>query len=247
MKNRKFMALCCSATALALAVVVYAGEPAKPAKDVKDAAKDAAKQVKDAAKEAAKDVKDAAKGAVDKAKEMTEADGGMPPSMASYMEVSDHHKKLAEWVGEWDITSKFWIDPSMPPQENKMVASTKATMGGRYFIEKVSGKLMMGPGEPPMDFEGMSMFGYDNHKKMHFSTWCDNMTTGLWMEWGTCSADGKVLTLEGENYDSMEDKMKKTRSVTTIIDANNRKMEMFTLGADGKAVKTMELVYVRKK
>lgn len=242
--NGKLMSICCG---VAL-VSVLAVAPLAFVRADQNSSQDAINKAKEAGKKAAKDAEDAAKKLVEKAKEQTGmGDEGMPASMAEYMEVTEHHKRLAQWVGEWDITSKFFMGPDMPPIENKMKAVTKSMMGGRYFVEKVTGQISMGDGAPPMEFEGMSVMGYDNHKKKHFSTWMDNMSTGMWMEWGTCSEDGKVITSSGENFNSMTGTMEKTTSICTIIDEDNRTLEMFGPGPDGSRVKTMEMHYKRIK
>lgn len=239
------LSVCCGAAvaaSLVFASVALSSEPAKPTKDL---AKDTMNKAKDAAKDAMKKTQDAVKDAAKEA--MPGADEMMPPSAVEYMEVTEHHKRLESWVGEWNIASKWYAAEGVPPVENTMTATTKSMMGGRYFVEKVTGKLSFGEGSPAMDFEGMSVFGYDNHKKMHWSTWMDNMATGMWMETGSCSEDGKVITTEGENYNSMVGQMQKTKSISTVIDADNRKLEMWGPGEDGKMMKVMEMTYTRKK
>jgi hypothetical protein len=239
--------LCGSAVAMALLVaapVAMSRDQTDPSKQMKDAAKDAAKQAKDAVKKAGDAAKDAVKDATgmpEMTPEMMEAQKRFEANSA----ISDHHKHLAKYEGEWEIVSKFWMDPSAPPQEQKMQATAKLAMGGRYLIEKVWGDVDMGNG--PEKFEGMSTTGYDNQKKMYFSTWIDNNMSGLWEEWGTCSEGEKVLTMEGKNYDPWMGTERPTKSISTIIDANNRKLEMFQPGPDGKMFKNMELVYTRKK
>lgn len=243
--------LCGGAVAITLLVaapVAMSRDQSDHTKQMNDAAKDAAKQAKDAAKKAGDAAKDAAKDAVKNATGMPEMTPEMMEAQKRFEDnsaVTDHHKHLAKCEGEWDIASKFWMDPNAPAQEAKMQATAKMAMGGRYLIEKVSGEIDMGAG--PEKFEGMSTTGYDNYKKMYFSTWMDNNMTGMWEEWGTCSEGEKVLTMEGKNYDPWVGAERATKSVSTFIDANTRKFEMFQPGPDGKMFKQMELIYTRKK
>ncbi|MDX2115701.1 MAG: DUF1579 domain-containing protein [Planctomycetota bacterium] len=217
--------------------LALAGEPAKTAKDaVKDAAKSAEKAAKDTAKQTEKALKDMA-GQVE----------GDEAAMMAYMMPNEHHARLMALEGEWDVKAKWFPGPGAPAIENDMKATCKPILGGRYLMEKVTGTLTMGEGMPPMEFEGMSIMGYDNHKKQHTSVWIDNMMTGMWSEAGTCSADGKVITTVGENYNSMTGSMEKTKSVHTIVDANNWKLEMYSINADGTEVRTAEMVSTRKK
>lgn len=250
----KCKALClCGVTMLAASVGVgslaFASEPTKPPTD---AAKDALKKGTDAAKDAAKQAQKSAEDAVKKA-----AGGGAPemdPEMAKVMErwmefstPGEHHKHLAQWAGEWDGAIKMWMDPSAPPLENKASASSKLVMGDRYLVEYVKGNFDFQDGQGPQPFEGMATMGYDNNKKMYFSTWIDNMGTSIMEEWGTCDGSGKVLTTEGKTYDPMVGAERASKSVATVVDANTRKLEMFAPGPDGKMFKNMEITYTRKK
>ncbi len=165
----------------------------------------------------------------------------------AYMTPGEHHKHLAQWVGEWDLKVVMWQAPGMPPSESKATSSAKAMMDGRFVVEKVKGEFSMEEGAPPMQFEGMALMGYDNHKKKYFSHWLDNMGTGCMTEWGTCSGDGKVLTTEGETYNPMAGGVVKTKSVATIVNDNTRKLQMWGPGPDGKMFQSMEITYTRKK
>lgn len=213
--------------------------------EAKKAAKDVVKQAKDAGKQAVKDA-------------TQQAEHGMSPEAAAMMQkamenmqaygtTNEHHAHLATLVGEWDLKTKWWMDPSMPPSEDTMTSVATMSMDGKVLMEKVSGMVSMDPTQPEVKFEGMSLMGYDTSKNKYWSHWMDNMMTGCMSEWGTCSADGKVITMEGENYNCMHGKMAKSKSVVTVTDANSRKIEMFSPGLDGKMFKTMEIVYTRKK
>src|SRR5208282_2748560 len=91
--------------------------------------------------------------------------------MAQMMELAkpgENHKILEKFVGSWTYTVKYWPGgTNVPPMESSGTASTKAEMGGRYFISQNHGKMQM-PGPDgsmnSVDFEGMAVEGYDNVK-----------------------------------------------------------------------------------
>lgn len=221
--------------------------------DANKAAKDAANDAKDAAKKAVDSAKEAGKKAVDDATKAVKDAAGAPemsPEEAKMMErwiaystPGEAHAEMAHHVGEWNIAAKFYMEPGAPPVEGVMKATGKLAMDGRFIIEKVTGNVDFGAG--PQPFEGMAITGYDNHKKQYFSSWIDNMGTGMMMQTGTVS--GKVMTLEGKAYDPMIDAEKSFRSTTKIIDDNTHVMEMWNTGPDGTMVKNMELTYTRVK
>ncbi len=245
--KRSLLVLAC--TGLTAAVVIAqsgtpAGTPAMPTKDqVKDAAKDAMEKGKKAAEDAVNKAKEAAGGAAGGA-------GGvdmqaMEAEMMKAMQPGPMHEWLKHFEGEWDTTVKSFQSPGGEPQVMKMHTSSTMAMGGRYLLAKVTGEIDMGPmGKVP--FEGLSTMGYDNMQKKFISTWYDNMSTGMMIETGTVDGAGKVLTLEGENWNMFTNGMAKSKSVTTVIDDKTHKLEMWSVGPDGKMMKSMEIEYVKK-
>lgn len=162
----------------------------------------------------------------------------------AYGAINENHEFLAKWEGEWNLNIKNWMAPDMPPMENSSsTSSAKMAMGGHYLIEKVKGTFDMGDGNP-QPFEGMAVMGYDNEKKQYFSTWIDNWSTGLMNEWG--ERKGDTIVTHGESYNPMFGAVVKSKSVASIIDANTRKLEMFTTPPGGKPFKIMEITYTRK-
>jgi hypothetical protein len=115
-------------------------------------------------------------------------------------------------------------------------------MDGRYQVSEFSGEMMGSP------FKGVSTTGYDNHKKVFFSTWIDNMGTGVMTMEGPWDAASKTMTLNGKYINpanGMDCEMKETFQ---LVDDNNQLMEMY--GPDqmtGKQYKTMQIKFTRKK
>ncbi len=81
-----------------------------------------------------------------------------------YSTPSDAHKAMAKLAGNWNFTSKMWMDPSQPPMDGTGTNKFEMIYGDRYLQSKVS-STMMG-----MPFEGVSILGYDNAKKIFQST-----------------------------------------------------------------------------
>src|SRR5258705_8689849 len=157
------------------------------------------------------------------------------------MTISDQHKMLAKSAGTWTGDVTMWMADGAPPQKSNSTTVTKTIYGGLYVQSNHSGDMM------GMPFEGMSIMGYDNMKKEFFSTWIDNMGSGILMTTGNWDEASKKLTLTGtmkcmNGQDAME------REVFTMIDDNNQMLEMY--GPDsktGKEYKSMEIKYTRKK
>ncbi|MCG3129086.1 MAG: hypothetical protein CHACPFDD_03995 [Phycisphaerae bacterium] len=174
-----------------------------------------------------------------------------PAAIAAMMEklaaVGENHKLLEGFVGEWTFVNKYWMDPSAPPHESTGTASTKAIMGGRYFVQDVKGAMEVPGADGKMvkrDFVGQGTTGFDNAKQKFFNTWLDNMSTGVMLSEGTYDAAKKAFTYHGE-MDWGGTKVK-VREVIRVIDKDNHVFEWYEMQGP-QEVKTMEITYKRAK
>lgn len=157
-----------------------------------------------------------------------------------YMTPSDVHKMMAEWDGTWQEDIKMWMAPGTPEQTMKATVECKMILGGRYQEQRHNG-MMMG-----MPFEGYSLTGWDNNRKVFTSTWMDNMSTGMMYMEGTWDAATKSMTLKGKMTDPMTGKMIDIRQVLYITGKDTQKLEQYST-IDGKEFKSMEIVLIRVK
>ena len=84
--------------------------------------------------------------------------------------------------------------------------------------------------------------------KQYTYVWLDDMSTGMMLANGTADADGKTITLTGDESDPMTGQAhKKWRGVVKIESNDKNTYEMYSTGPDGKESKDMEIVYSRVK
>ncbi|MBC7872352.1 MAG: DUF1579 domain-containing protein [Ferruginibacter sp.] len=164
----------------------------------------------------------------------------MMKNWETYMTPGDMHAMLAKSNGTWTTEVTSWMDPEKPPMKSTGSAVNKMIMGGRYQ-ESVNSGDMMG-----MPFEGRSITGYDNAKKVFFSSWIDNMGTGIMMMEGPWDEATKTITMKGKGMDPMVLRESNYKQTFKIIDDNNQFMEMYGPGMDGKEYKMMEIKFTRK-
>lgn len=162
----------------------------------------------------------------------------MMKAWQEYMTPGAMHQFLSNEVGEWKTEIKMWLDPAAPPTTSEGTATGEALLGGRYFQMKHKSSFN------GMPFEGIQTDGFDNAKKTFFSTWIDNMGTGVLVMEGKYDEAAKTLTYTGTMAD-MLGKDIKIREIIKIIDQNNFYMEMFQ-EMDGKEFKSMELKMTKK-
>ena len=177
----------------------------------------------------------------------------MKKMMAQMMEMGktgENHKLLADLVGSWSYTVKFWMDPTpgAKPSESKGNTERKSVMDGRFFIAESKGKFEM-PGPDgkmkDMNFHGMAIEGYDNAKKKFVSAWIDNMGTMIMLSEGSYDPATKTFTYNAE-CEMMPGVPMKIRETIKIVDKNHHTFEWYE-NRSGQEVKTMEINYTRKK
>ena len=170
-----------------------------------------------------------------------------PPSPEQMMELmkkaatpGPEHKRLAPLVGTFKTESKFWMDPSKPPQIEKGSAKNEWVFGKRFVKQAYTGKFN---GQP---FQGMGYIGFDNVKKAYVSTWMDSMGTGVMVSEGTFDSANRALEMSSTFSCPLTGGERNARFVTRIINDNEYVDEMFDKGPDGKEFKMMEIHYKKQ-
>ncbi len=151
------------------------------------------------------------------------------------------HKSLEYFAGKWDAVTKYWIKPGDKAMETTGTSSAKMIMGGRYLKTQNSGKMM------GMEFTGLSILGYDNFNKKFVGVWLDSNGTGLFPYEGTLDTTGKVRTDTATWDEIISGGTHDVRMVTTIVDKNTYKFEMFMKYPNVPEFKSMEMIYKRKE
>jgi hypothetical protein len=157
------------------------------------------------------------------------------------------HTRLKAMAGTWDVSTKWRMSPDQPWDGAKGKAEYRTILGGRVLVQEMkadpgsSMDAMMG-----YPFEGFGLSGYDNVTKQYWSTWTDNMGTGLMISHGTADSAGKVVTYTGSFDDPVRGKVT-AKSVLKIESNDKMVYEMYDKGPDGKEFTTLEVTYTRKK
>jgi hypothetical protein len=157
----------------------------------------------------------------------------------NYMTPSDMHKELAKSVGTWIGETTMWMAPGAQPMKSASKMVYTMIMGGRYLSGTATGNIN------GMPFEGMSIVGYDNAKKIFEQSWVDNMGTGIMKLEGPWDDATKSAIMKGTETDPMSGKQISVKETITIVSDNSQLIQMFMIGPDGKEMKTMEIKYTR--
>lgn len=160
-------------------------------------------------------------------------------AMMAYSTPGEMHKLMAKSTGTWTGAITMWMQPGAPPMTSTGEARNEMILGGRYLQSKNTGNYM------GMPFEGISVTGYDNAKKVFVNSWIDNMGTGMMYLTGTWDDASKSINYTGTEVDPTSGKDIAIREVLKFIDDKTQMMEMY-MTAGGAEFKTMEIKYTLK-
>ncbi len=160
--------------------------------------------------------------------------------MTEYSTPGDMHKWMAKLNGTWEATVIEFMNP-VKPDTSKAINTVNMTLNGLYQTGKFTGKMM------GRSFEGQSIMGYDNAKKLFVSTWIDNFSSGITQFTGTYDEKTKTLNLKGHQTDPVSGNDVGIREEMIMIDNDSYLMIMYGTGPDGKEAKFMEGTFKRKK
>jgi len=162
--------------------------------------------------------------AQEQAPEMTPEEQQMWAAFEASMTPGDPHDFLAGQAGEFVATVKSFEDPSGEPEVSESMVVREMELGGRVLREEWSGTVM------GMPFKGVGRTGYDNVTDRYWSTWTDNLSTGLFVAYGERLEDGS-LEFNGEMPDPVSGAMIPTRSVAKHGD-DVETMDMYRMMGD---------------
>jgi hypothetical protein len=171
---------------------------------------------------------------------MTTSETEQQPTMKA--EPQKEHLWLQKLVGEWTFEGEGKMNPDKPPEKFKGTESVRS-LGGLWILAEGQGD-MPGCGAATT----MMTLGYDPQKKQFVGTFMGSMMTHLWVYDGTMDADGRVLTLNTEGPNMVEEgKMTKFKDVIELKSDDHRVLTSHMLGDDGKWHGIMTANYRRTK
>lgn len=159
------------------------------------------------------------------------------------MEMATKPEKEHEWLknllGEWKVESEMEM-PDGQKLKSHGTASVKS-LGGLWAFSE--GKDTMTDGT---EFTSYFALGYDVSFKEYRGCMVMSASSHLWKYMGELSDDGKIMTLNCEGPDMVNDgKTALYRDVITLIDENNRTLTSSGQDEKGEWVEFMTAHYTR--
>ncbi len=154
------------------------------------------------------------------------------------------HEELMKSAGDWSVKSKYRMSPDQPWTEGTATAKMSKALGGRFVVQKYSGKMNFGPGME-MTLDGLQILGFNNLTKEYEAYWFDSMST--WCVFSSGKEEDGVISLKGTIYDAISPQGRPTRFTQRKVDDDRFVGEAFDTIPPLGEVKVMELEYTRVK
>jgi len=163
-------------------------------------------------------------------------------------EIPDNrHMDFLAWEeGDWDARIAM-TDPAGGPDQ-LFTAEQEDRFGGCGLwlitdLRMVSAKA----GVEPPPYQGHGVLGYDPAREKLVGVWVDSRTNWLAAAEGQVDPDGKRLVLDVEGRNPMSGEPMALRYVTTRIDEDTRRLEVFVPMGDGGQFKVATIDYTRRQ
>ncbi len=169
----------------------------------------------------------------------TPAGTNMEKAWTSIMTPGPEHDILASEDGTWDEEIFFYAQPGAAPQKAHAVCVNEMILGGRFQRSTHVGNIM------GMPLEGECISGYDDGRKIFFSTWIDNMGTDMMYSEGQYDTEKKRIEYIGKCTDPASGKIMGCKQYLIFRDANNMTIERY-IASQGQEFMSMEIRFTRK-
>ncbi len=148
------------------------------------------------------------------------------------------HEKLNAFVGTWNATVSFWMDPTSEPMIIQGFMTNSWTLGNRFLEQDYKATW----GDQP--FLGRGFWGYNTLKGEFEGIWMDTASTQISFESGSHDPETNSWTQTGTCTMPDGSTIKK-ESVITIVNENQHTMTMTFINPDGSRFKCMHIDYTR--
>lgn len=162
----------------------------------------------------------------------------MMQAMQAAAAPGEAHARLADGVGAWSARMEAYMEPGGEPMVAEMTVAREMDLDGRVLVERWKGVVMDQP------FEGIARTGYDNVSKRYWSTWTDNMSTGVLVMYGDWDEASESFVFEGKSVHPVTGAPYRTRTVGKHPAPGVETMDMYEDHGEGE-YKSMSIAMKR--
>ncbi len=156
--------------------------------------------------------------------------------------VTDHHRALSPFAGEFTAEVKFWMGPG-EPRVWAGVMVNEWDLGGTFLKQTYTGD--SDPNAPFSIFEGRGYWGFNTTTGRYEGFWIDTASTMMQTETGEYDPSNRRWTMHSAFIHPETGAPMTKRSVFTLLSDDEHLIESFYLTPDGGEFKVMEIRFVR--
>lgn len=166
----------------------------------------------------------------------------MQERTAAATALTEHHKALAYFLGDWDVEIAI-VMPGAPPQKSNARARCEWLIENRWLGEKLEGTLFGAP------YQSFLLRGYDTYAKNHVAATVQSMDNSLIVIRGVVvDPKGDVTAMYGTLDEYTTDELgKPLKAITRKLDADRYVVEVWDLGIGPAGAQVLEYRYTRRK
>ncbi len=105
---------------------------------------------------------------------------------------TSQHQILRDMAGDYDLTAKFWMDPTGDPEVSEGTSTAKMTLDGRFVLTTLDMTFTFAGQSMPLN--GMGVMGFNRQTGEYQSVWMDTMSTAQTIQTGTMDNGSLVVT-----------------------------------------------------
>jgi hypothetical protein len=128
------------------------------------------------------------------------------------------------------------------PMVSTGIMTSTWQLGGRFLRQEYLADPLEGFSDR---FAGEGYWGYNTATGQYEGFWIDNASTTMQLEKGQVDDRGKVWEMHSQSVHPGSGQTLNKRSVITLVDDDNHRMESFVTGPDGQEMRVMEIIYTR--
>lgn len=151
---------------------------------------------------------------------------------------TEEHRRLHDHAGMWNVSSRFFMDPSQPPVE--LEGKETIELLGQFWTTGVfEGERFGAP------FQGPSTLGYDPAAGHYVATWIDTMSPTHFFFTGNFDASGRTLEMRARALDRTSQQLTNYRTTEEHVSPDERIFCMYMELPDGGEIQLFEHTYRR--